>query len=187
MIDSFPWYYTVPAGDRLYQGEIVFDCPVARWQTGSTDAADLQAWAEYVELDAVIMSQDCDLENRKLESVILCPAITIAEARLPWEDFMRSKNQSPTDNAWISHLRKIGQGTEVGLALLNDFPETHPGGKRLVDFKDVSTVPLDFLEARVKGRADRLMLCPPYREHLSQSFARFFMRVGLPTPLSSLP
>ena len=28
--------------------------------------------------------------------------------------------------------------------------------------------------------ARRLRLLPPYREHLSQSFARFFMRVGLP-------
>ncbi|MBD5492017.1 MAG: hypothetical protein HDR16_07880 [Lachnospiraceae bacterium] len=26
----------------------------------------------------------------------------------------------------------------------------------------------------------RLRLCPPYREHLSQAFARYFMRVGLP-------
>jgi hypothetical protein len=24
---------------------------------------------------------------------------------------------------------------------------------------------------------------PPYREHLSQAFARFFMRVGLPQPV----
>jgi len=29
----------------------------------------------------------------------------------------------------------------------------------------------------------RLRLRPPYREHLSQAFARFFMRVGLPTDI----
>jgi hypothetical protein len=29
----------------------------------------------------------------------------------------------------------------------------------------------------------RLRLLPPYREHLSQAFARFFMRVGLPVDI----
>jgi len=28
-----------------------------------------------------------------------------------------------------------------------------------------------------------LLVNPPYREHLSQAFARFFMRVGLPIPI----
>jgi len=27
---------------------------------------------------------------------------------------------------------------------------------------------------------ERIRLLPPYREHLSQSFARYFMKVGLP-------
>ncbi len=31
------------------------------------------------------------------------------------------------------------------------------------------------------GKTKFVLLCPPYREHLSQSFAKFFMRVGLPT------
>jgi hypothetical protein len=35
------------------------------------------------------------------------------------------------------------------------------------------------VRSRAKA-AKRLRLLPPYREHLSQSFARFFMRVGLP-------
>jgi hypothetical protein len=31
-----------------------------------------------------------------------------------------------------------------------------------------------------KRNGKRLRLLPPYREHLSQAFARFFMRIGLP-------
>ena len=34
--------------------------------------------------------------------------------------------------------------------------------------------------ADARRLGNRLRLCPPYREHLAQSFARFFMRVGLP-------
>jgi hypothetical protein len=56
---------------------------------------------------------------------------------------------------------------------------------RIVDFHSVHTVPRAFLDTLVAERAaQRLKLLPPYREHLSQSFARFFTRVGLPTPIT---
>jgi hypothetical protein len=57
---------------------------------------------------------------------------------------------------------------------------------RVVNFYEVFTVPRDFLEdvLRQRQRA-RLRLRPPYREHLSQAFARFFMRVGLPQPVTT--
>ncbi len=43
----------------------------------------------------------------------------------------------------------------------------------------------DFLESLLKQRGQpRLRLLPPYREHLSQAFARFFMRVGLPVQVA---
>jgi len=52
---------------------------------------------------------------------------------------------------------------------------------RIVDFHYVYTVPRAFLDDLIAERgAKRLTLLPPYREHLSQSFARYFMRVGLP-------
>jgi hypothetical protein len=36
------------------------------------------------------------------------------------------------------------------------------------------------MRQRAVRAGDRLRLLPPYREHLSQAFARYFMRVGLP-------
>ena len=45
-------------------------------------------------------------------------------------------------------------------------------------------VPRAFLEDLIAERGTkRLRLLPPYREHLSQAFARFFMRVGLPVDI----
>jgi hypothetical protein len=50
---------------------------------------------------------------------------------------------------------------------------------------DIFTVPRSFLEALLQEQQlPRLRLLPPYREHLSQAFARFFMRVGLPQPVT---
>lgn len=35
-------------------------------------------------------------------------------------------------------------------------------------------------------KKQRLRLLPPYREHLSQAFARYFMQVGLPVNVSKV-
>ncbi len=58
--------------------------------------------------------------------------------------------------------------------------EGFPREVRLVDFRRVYTLPLSFLRKQAKTGGGRLRLLPPYRDHLSQAFARFFMRVGLP-------
>ena len=51
---------------------------------------------------------------------------------------------------------------------------------RIVDFHEVFSLPRNFLENWLSYQGARPSLLPPYREHLSQAFARFFMRVGLP-------
>jgi hypothetical protein len=53
-----------------------------------------------------------------------------------------------------------------------------------VDFHEVFTVPREFLESLLAARGrPRPRLLSPHREHLSQAFARYFMRVGLPAPI----
>jgi hypothetical protein len=53
----------------------------------------------------------------------------------------------------------------------------------VVDFRSVFSVPYSFLKEFSKKQTTRIRLMSPYREHLSQAFARFFMRVGLPTDI----
>jgi len=52
----------------------------------------------------------------------------------------------------------------------------------VVNFHTIYSVPKKFIETIVKNKM-RKRLLPPYREHLSQSFARYFMRVGLPADI----
>ncbi|MBE0478052.1 hypothetical protein IBX65_02895 [Candidatus Aerophobetes bacterium] len=58
-------------------------------------------------------------------------------------------------------------------------------GYTVVDFRSVYSVAFDFIVELAEKRGKRLRLLPPYREHLSQAFARFFMRVGLPMDIPS--
>ncbi len=48
----------------------------------------------------------------------------------------------------------------------------------VVDFRNVYGIKVDSLTHVVSQLHNRLL--PPYREHLSQPFAGYFMRVGLP-------
>ncbi len=54
---------------------------------------------------------------------------------------------------------------------------------RIVDFRCIYTLPLDFCREFAAKSGNRIRLLSPYREHLSQSFARLFMRVGLPADI----
>ena len=58
------------------------------------------------------------------------------------------------------------------------FPEV-----RIVDFRRLYSLPVAFVRRQAETRVPRLRLLPPYREHLSQAFSRFFMRLGLPVDI----
>jgi len=50
----------------------------------------------------------------------------------------------------------------------------------VVDFHRLFTLPKAFVSWFAASSGPRLRLRSPYREHLAQAFARYFMRVGLP-------
>lgn len=182
------WYDTVEADEPITQGDIVFDCPLIGWQSDNLNL-EYQDYLEALktatiatQADVVVLTQACDLEHHKIENVILCSHLPIGEYQSIWEDEMRSSNQNPTAKAWKSHCDDICDGFVWNMAMLNSLKTNeHKMKIRVVDFREIFTVPLTFLESLLSQRnAKRIRLLPPYREHLSQAFARFFMRVGLP-------
>lgn len=186
------WYEVVEATIPLTQGDLIFDCPLLTWDAAnSPQAANLSqehALSEMVRAfrdDVVVMTQACDLEHQKVQNVVLCPHVSLATFRQAWQQWMASRNQSPSDKAWKRACDDIVNGYVWNQAFLSHFDHpTLATEIRVVDFHDIFTVPRSFLEALLQWRqSPRLRLLPPYREHLSQAFARFFMRVGLPQPV----
>jgi hypothetical protein len=96
---------------------------------------------------------------------------------------MIASGQNPTPKAWENESKQLRNGLIWHKSLLNS-DKNLKLDHRVVDFYDVFTLPVTFLEQWLKRKnKDRPRLRPPYREHLSQAFARFYMRVGLPTPI----
>src|SRR5262249_54280957 len=119
-------------------------------------------------------------------NVTLCSHIPISSLRPDWENKMRSMGQNPTQKAWQKFCDNVCDGYVWNMAMLNQCDHDELRTEiRVVDFHRLYTIPRVFLESLLLQRGQtRLRLLPPYREHLSQAFARYYMRVGLPVAIT---
>ncbi len=169
---SYPWYQVVRSDD-IEQGDILEGCPVFLPPEDLAEAPLDEAVFRWEELDVVVMSQTCDMAKgrEKVSEVLLCPA---------W----RRSELTTGHLASPRGLEDVRRGNLPGFHLFAecDFPG-FLREVRVVDFRRVYSLPLAFVRRRAATAGDRLRLLPPYREHLAQAFARFFMRVGLPVDI----
>ena len=79
---------------------------------------------------------------------------------------------------------EVLKGRIEGLHLL--VSPTVPDDNRqalVADFREIYSLPHDYLADHAVRIGLRWRLRPPFLEHFSQAFARFFMRVGLPSTI----
>jgi hypothetical protein len=81
-------------------------------------------------------------------------------------------------------LDSIMKGERPPVAMLEKHDGTPKATRSLVSFQHVYSLPKQVL-GRVAAKANpRLRLLPPYREHISQAFGRYFTRIGLPQDIA---
>jgi hypothetical protein len=181
---SETWYEVVSPESPLTQGDLIFDCPLLAWVPSSSDASLTDRVSAFQE-DVIVMTQACDRAHQKVENVVLCPHVALSAFQTAWQNWMASRGQSPSAKAWKRTCDDIASGYVWNQAFLERSDNASVVMEvRVVDFHDIFTIPRSFIELLlVERKMPRLRLLPPYREHLSQAFARFFMRVGLPQPV----
>lgn len=170
-MNAFQWYSEVN-DDSLEQGDLFDKCPVF---VPSVDALEGgSADFEMVERDVVVISQSCDLvkEREKLTEVLLCAVWYRSELTTGYVSTPKGLEDARKGNLPGMHLLAPCDLTGLEREV------------RIVDFRRLYTLPLEFLRKRAGDEGRRLRLQPPYREHLSQAFARYFMRVGLPVDIA---
>jgi len=177
---SYPWYASIDTDD-LMQGDFIKKCPIIipSIDFNSVDFNSYQKFeAEILRINVVVISQSCDLLNKKLKFVLVCPVYTLSRFVQDNSEFKSNKMKE-----------KLRRGEIISYHLLNkcdikDLAENYGFSDDflVVDFRSTFSVSFDWLSnyVIVNKVGKRLRLLPPYREHLAQSFARFIMKIGLP-------
>jgi hypothetical protein len=169
MPEEHPWYDVVE-GSTLEQGDILLACPViVPVPDMPFPVPEGDVPGDLLFFDVVVMTQSCDLEHENLDDVTICPHSDVSQA---------GRGGAPMG---MNRQKEIRNGYRPRYSLLEacDTPEVRMG-IRVVDFGRIFSLPNHYVQRHAENQGPRLRLRPPYREHLSQAFARFFMRVGLP-------
>ena len=169
---EYPWYIEVSDDTLLEQGDIVENCqiiiPGAEHYQNIVNETKTSKDIPVKTINGIIVSQSCDIRHDKIDSIILCPIWPLMSSDI----FNSSKIRE-----------ELRQGKRPAYHLLNKLETaTLSHDFYVVDFHFIYSIPKAFIIETVKGKT-RKRLLPPYREHLSQSFARYFMRVGLPVDI----
>jgi hypothetical protein len=155
------WYRQT---DKLAQGSIVRNTWAFEEHEDSTP--DDPEVAERI-IDAIVLTQSCDIGKD-------------AQARLLVAEVQSYESVAERGNIFRSskYRKELVEGLTISEFLLPP-AENVLDDWSLVNFRELYTVNRDRL-----SRAESFTgLDSPYREHLGQAFARFMMRVGLPTGL----
>jgi hypothetical protein len=159
------WYQIPPAAAFPFQGELLWHYPLRE----VVEESDGGLVIEERTADVIVLSQGCDLENQKIERVLVAPTHRL-EAWI---------QRNPVD---LDRMDDIRQGLDTTLYLLPAWPGG-PGAElaedRVVDLADGWTERRTAIEQACAASHPRLALRSPALEHFSQAVARSFMRVGL--------
>ncbi|HXD86795.1 MAG TPA: hypothetical protein VN641_09885 [Urbifossiella sp.] len=168
-LKDYPWYAPV-SNDDLEQGDILESCTVFMPPDELVRGESTIGAFEAEQRDLVVVTQSCDLVlGREKVSDVICCGI--------WE----------TDQFETGHLATAKGLEEVRRGFLPSYHMlaacTVSGFERtarIIDFRQLYSLPLPLVRREAAQSGERLRLLPPYREHLAQAFARYFMRIGLP-------
>jgi len=169
---EFSWYTKINNSSEIEQGDLIPDCPIVipptRIEEGDEPEIEIKL------IDSIILSQSCDLANNKIQIVLVCPYFSLKTFVDNLPEGQKGKKALKKN---IDNLRK---GYLPGYHLLNKSGENGIEDYIVVDFRNVYGIQIENLKDIALSLDLRVRLQPPYREHLSQAFARYFMRVGLP-------
>lgn len=179
---AFDWYELLHNDGSITQGDIISNCPIPFFGSSVYEAilkeGDITDVDEPIDVkvsDVIILSQACDILNEKIDSIIVSPVWPLLEL-IDVETYYKSSKARES----------LRQGKEPAYHLINEsrFP-SYSIPFSIVEFHRIYSLPKTYLLAIIIKQENRIRLLPPYREHLSQAFARYFMRVGLPIDIDS--
>ena len=171
-------WWTTTSVAPLEQGDLLADILVPEIPTTFSES---DSTIDTIVTDVIVLSQSCDLLNGRVKDVLLGRVLTSSEAS---SAFTADKLDSIRVGRVTSHHMLVVPDAEWKARHLS------PGQTAerlhdiiLIDFTQLYNLPLAYVQTQAARQSPRWRLNSPYREHLSQAFARIWMRVGLPSDI----
>ncbi len=160
-------WYEVVAGNDLEQGDILPDLLTPRVLADlSPDGQPMVARSKG---HFIVLSQTCDLINDKVPEVLVA---SIA----PYDEFAHTSQHART----TAFQKSVVNGYDIAYFLLPESQDEPALAWSIVDFHHLRLVDKKGCHEHAKNLGQRLRLVSPYKEHFSQAFGRYMMRVALP-------
>ncbi len=180
-------------GGRVCQGDIFKNVEFIEYAIETSGQVEI---SKILFPHVVVLTQDCDLsqdykvrwsrketkdQDKKIFSVIVAPLYNSEHVF----------NGEHLDQLEMK-MQTISKKTPGQKILINEnpryhflaFPEGIPLVPSIIDFKHYFTVNVEYLK-RIRKQNFVCKIAPLYREDLSQRFASFLARIGLPDQISS--
>ena len=173
------WYKKVQYKDGapLEQGDILFNCPYFNvTEVGENGDAK----AKTILYNVLILSQSCDIANGKIDKIFVAPLVYLSEV---FEQKEKENGQELGKDKKKNFFKQLSSGKAMSHYLLDEDANIGLEDYLVVDFSNSFTISLSTMKELANQQEEIIRLISPYKEHLSQAFARFFMRVGLPNNL----
>ena len=143
---------------------------------------------DFEEIDALVLSQACDIENGNLSQVLVCPAPCLSIVYHAWREREASLGQKTNKDAWTKYLKRLIARESVNLCFIGpvgyELDLTLAPGEggvdmpRVADFRGLRTAPLIYLQRLRTGA--RVRAEGPFRAEVSQRLGNFLTRTPLP-------
>lgn len=175
----FDWYSLIQNTAGIEQGDFLDNFPIPIPPIESYDEVINEEGEKNIPINIqlfnfIVMTQSCDFQKMQdIESVILCP-------RVDFQVAFDGKSKTDKKSCWV----RLTQGRIINIHLINKCEITnYDFDYQTVNLRDIYSVPYGYVKKVASNIPNRVRLLSPYKEHLSQAFARQFMRVGLPLDL----
>ena len=179
------WYSVIDYEDKasFEQGDIIYNCPhFITTVVGDTCEARIERY------NVVILTQTCDIVNDKADKILVAPWSPLTKL---FEENLANKQKENPQKKELSRkdknslFRHLKDGIRPRYHMLNKDDEKGLTDYPILDFMHTYSIPIQELQKVAKEQKTIIRLNSPYKEHLSQAFARFFMRVGLPATIKN--
>jgi hypothetical protein len=174
------WYKPISNG-TIEQGDLFFKVniivPAIPSEEDDTDE-DKDQLVPFRDLfDVIILTQTCDIENAKVEYILVCPHTSFIEAI----------DQKLTGKSLINFEYEVMKGKHTHYLWLQSYSDENTSfDTRMVDLSRVFLLPKEYVYNLAKSQGIHMRLNSPYREYLSHSFGSFFSRVAINLPKKPL-